>query len=303
MKFNNIWFEVNNEQRRFFNVPNEKNEEILNALKNIINRDMDLYESACEIDAKKLDKELLLKQINVKYNPENEVFRNEYGRVSNTFVPYGVLGVMSDSNIYDLLRVMVISIVTRNGLIINLKDNVGANYLIINSVNEALKEYGSEKLIGIYGADSEEEVIENFEKLDGIIYIGKKTSCERLKLIGTVPVIYSGCKNYEVYVESAELAEGVKELYSMTNVKIYSNESVGIGNVVANVEQAIAKINEEGNGYSTSIITKSVENSGKFIDGIKSKNVFVNASPTLIGNELDLTPESLTYKKSVLVHM
>ena len=276
---------------------------VINEYKEYVNNNFDLFEKAYKID-KNLDlsKEKILAQFEIdnfsKYKVE--AFMNEFGKVGNLSVPYGVLGVISDCNIYNVLRLIVLAIYTKNAMIFNLIDNLGTNYLFIQSINDILDKYDTNGFIQIYNNNAGEK-LEESENIDGIIYIGKKVNCDRLKISSICPIIYSGCGNYELYVEDVLDENVVAEALKMQNVKIYSRKGIGIGQEVSGVDEALIRISESGSEYACAIITESRENAKTFVNNVKSRNIFVNALPTLINDKLDIEPDMLMYKKSVLV--
>lgn len=275
---------------------------IVDEIKSKIEKDFDLLNKAYKLDKNmELSKEKIDSQFELEELPKSDAFKNEFGKVGNVIVPYGVLGVISNSDVYNVLRLIVLGIYTKNGLIINITDSVGTNYLLIQSVKNVLEKYGFANLIEIYNNNSGENLEEN-EQIDGLIYIGKKANAERLKISTTKPLIYSGCGNYELYIENNLDEELILKAEQNSNIKIYSNAEVGIGKTVKNIEEAITRIEESGNGYAVGIITESRENAKVFVDKIKSRNVFVNALPTLMNETLDIEPRDLMYKKSVLVY-
>ena len=132
------------------------------------------------------------------------------------------------------------------------------------------------------------------------MYIGKKANAERFRMATIKPVIYSGCGNYELYVEDNIDEELVDQIAEIPNVKIFSMVP-GMGQEVKSMEEAIARIEEVGSGYSVGIITRSRENAKAFVDKVKARNIFVNSSPTLV-DSLDISINDLMYPKSVLVY-
>ena len=68
---------------------------------------------------------------------------------------------------------------------------------------------------------------------------------------------------------------------------------------IDNVEECIRDMNINSAGYSSSIFTKNPVNANKFLKLVKSKYVFVNASPTL-ERTLDISENNLLYVKQVM---
>lgn len=275
---------------------------ILEEIKKYIERDIDILSEAYKLDADDyLLADKLFSQFEMEEIEKSDTFKNDFGKVTKLYVPFGVLGVISNCNVYQMFRLMLLAVATKNGLIIDVTRNVGTIFMLVNEVNNALKKMGLKNVIEIYN-HSEGTNLEEVEELDGIIYIGKRVNMERIKLSCDKPVIYSGSGNYEVYVDDNLDDELVKKASSMENMKIYSKKGIEIGQEVSGVEEAIARINESGNEYGVGIITESRENAKIFVNEVKSSNVFVNALPTLMDDSLDIKEKDLVYQKTVLVY-
>lgn len=278
-------------------------EQILEEVQKNIISNFDIILDAFRIDNhnQELSKEKILRQLDIAKLEQANTFKNEFGKVTHIDMPYGVLGVISNCNVYNALRLMVLAISSRSALIIDITNNIGAIYMLINEFNNVLNKMGLGELIELYH-HNEGTNLEDIEELDGIIYIGKKTNAERIRMSLNKPIIYSGCGNYEMYIENNLDNELMKKAISMGNIKVYSKKGIGIGQEVSGLEEAIARINESGNEYGVGIIAESRESAKKFVNEIKARNVFVNALPTLIDDQLDFEIEDLVYKKSVLIY-
>ena len=280
-------------------------EKILSEIESQIGKNIDLLYQAFIIENIQISEEIFERKIRnqyaieIKYN--QEVFRNEYGKVANVKMPYGVLGVISDCDLFQILRLIILAVATKNALIINLDKNVGVNYLLIQNVKQVLKRYELENLIEIYNSKiNDDESLQDSDSIDGLIFIRKKADAERITISSTKPVIYSGCGYYEVYIENNLDDELIKKVKENKQIKIYSKIGIGIGQEVTGLKEAIARINEFGNRYAVSIIVEDREKAKEFIDGVNARNVFVNTLPTLVEN-LDIEIEDMICKKSILV--
>jgi gamma-glutamyl phosphate reductase len=269
--------------------------------KNIINN-FDIISKAYKIDTENIEllQNRIIAQFDIGEVPTSDTFKNQFGKVTNMYSPYGVLGVISTCDIYNILKIMVLAIATRNAVIIDVTKNIGTIFLLKNEFNNVLNEFNLPNLIEIYNHDEDINMEESFE-LDALIYIGKRADAERIKIGFDKSVIFSGCGNYELYVEDNLGSKLIEEAKHLPGVNIYSSDS-SVGQYVSSLEEAIIRINEMGNEYSASIITKSRDSAKIFVSQIKSRNVFVNALPTLIDNALDIDTLDLMYKKSILIY-
>ena len=302
MKVQEIVSKLKDNQKRYL-LYGGNTENILEAIKRSIENNFDIISEAYKIDNSnnELEKEKLLSQFEIEELKESDTFKNKYGKVTNLYVPYGVLGVVSNCDAYNITRIMVLAIATRNGLVIDITNNVGITFMLVNEFNNVLNKMGLNNLLEIYN-HKEGTNIEEVEEFDGMIYIGKKANAEKVKKSFNKPVIYSGCGNYELYIDNRLDDELVQKANAMENIKIYSKKEIGIGQEIRGLEEAIARINENGNEYGVGIITESRENAKKFVNEIKARNVFVNALPTIIDSKLDITEKDLVYQKSVLIY-
>lgn len=124
------------------------------------------------------------------------------------------------------------------------------------------------------------------------------------KLCANVLLI-SGYNNYDIYIEDLEHLETIKKITSQKldiNLYVNSETKVKADNAifVEDIDEAITQINFNSSGYSSSIFTKNNENASKFIKNINSKNVLVNASPTLV-QQLDIKQENLLKEKNIIL--
>ena len=299
MKLSEIIEHVKEAQQKYFSLHVPK-EELKKEIEAYLQKNTDLLTKAYMMDShEELSIGTMMSQLEIEEMKPSESFKNEFGKVTNVNVPYGVLAFISDSNPYHVLRMIVLALESKNGMVIHITHNVGTNYLLVEGIKDILHVYGIENLIELYNNNADEKIEEN-EEIDAFVYIGKKLNAERFKVACTKPVIYSGCGQYELYVEDLLDNELVQRISQNASVKIYS-KGLEIGQKVKSMEEAIARIDETGNGYSVGIITKEREHAKEFVDRVKARNVFVNSSPTLI-NSLDISIKDLMYPKSVLVY-
>lgn len=299
MNLNEIIFNVKEAQKKYLSFGDEPSK-IVTEIKHYILKNIDLLEDAYNLDKGiNLSKSKIEQQFKIEQQNSSQAFLNQFGKITNLYVPFGVLGVISNCDVYHILKLIVLALLTRNGLVINIIDNVGTNYLIIKNVKKVLSEYGIENLIEIYNNNAG-ETLEDCEDIDGIIYIGKKVNSDRLKISNTKPIIYSGCGNYELYIEDVLDEKVIRKVIQDNRIKVYTKVP-NLGQEVRNLEEAVARIMETGNEYSVGIITENRENAKMFVNKIKARNVFVNTLPTQINDELDIEPKDLVYRKSVFV--
>lgn len=206
---------------------------IINEFKTYIKNNFDLIEKSYYIDKKeRLYLERILSQFDVEFSEKSELFQNQFGRGGNLQVPYGIIGVISSYNIYNVIRLINLAFLTRNSMIFNVTEDYGTNYFLLQGLNQILKYYKLENFIQLYNNNAG-EVLEENEQIDALIYIGKKNNANRLKISTTKPVIFSGCGNYEFYVDEL-MDEGlINQALEIENMSIYSRKGVGIGKEIS----------------------------------------------------------------------
>lgn len=176
-------------------------------------------------------------------------------------VPKGVIGIITE-NIEEKIRNIFKAVTTRNGIIIleEKTDKHGIDKLIEIIVKEALKKYKIDENI-IQIVEKEAIKVEEIKGMDQIIKAGEhvetKEKTEKL-------YIYEEDKYFEEEVRKEErnLKEAGKE------VEIIRGKSL---------EEAISQINQTKN-YAASIYSQDRKKGYKFINLIKSENVFFNGS-------------------------
>ena len=147
--------------------------------------------------------------------------------------------------------------------------------------------------------------------LSKIIVIGDKELQDKVISNSKIEVTISGYGNYDLYIENVLDIDLLRKILSIKNAKfnIYihkniSDEIIKQLNIedyteIENVEECIRDININSAKFGSSIFTNNGENANKFLKLVKSKNVFVNASPNLEG-KLDITEEDMLYTKQIM---
>lgn len=117
-------------------------------------------------------------------------------------------------------------------------------------------------------------------------------------------LIISGYENFDIYLETTKYVELINNIIKQgVPIQFYINKelNVDIENaiIVDDIEEAIAQINFNGNGYSTAIFTEDIESASYFVKNIKSKIQTINTSPT-IERICDIKQQSLMIEKTIV---
>ena len=147
--------------------------------------------------------------------------------------------------------------------------------------------------------------------LTKIIVIGNKNLQNKVMAKSNIEVITSGYGFFDIYIEDLIDIKIIQKILNQKGLEfnIYLSSEIPLDKIkkmnitdyteIDNVEECIRDININSAGYSSSIFTKNSDNANKFLKLIKSKYVFVNASPTL-ERTLDIDENDLLYVKQVM---
>ena len=293
--------------------------------KNIVQNILDLLEenrenidNANKIDVKnnngfKIDFEMIYKIKNEIINMEDSYrkvismnkIENNYLRGKQTD-KLGTICLVYDGNTYCLLELILKAILTHNALIATSESNYmkATNELILILVRRILEAYEIDKnLIQILYTSRIEELLSNSISISKVIAIGNKNFQEKIKKVSKVEVICKGYNNFDLYIEDTTNLSFIKKIIKEENVDIYVKSGVKVPFEdyveVEDIEEAIAQINFNTSGYSSSIFTDDSQNATKFLREIKTDNISVNSSP-LIENIVNIDANLLLMKKNML---
>lgn len=299
---------------------NIKNElELITNLHKAIKDNYSLFESANKIDLSNnngfqleyevMDK-ILTRYTNTKpiinQNKENYIYDNNLLK-SLVYSKLGIVLVVFDGNPYVMLEMILLGILTHNTIIFSYDGFMhGTNGLLINLVQTILdkEKYVKEMFQHSFSINSE-EYFDNFKTINKTIIIGDNDMQNKYLKLCSTNVIVSGYNNYDIYIDDLSHFDVVKKIMNQKlNVTFYINSDLKInidnGIYVDDIDEVITQINYNGSGYSCAIFTQTKENASKFIRNINSKNVMVNASPTL-EQQLDIKQEDLLKIKNIIM--
>ena len=227
--------------------------------------------------------------------------------ISNIYSNLGIVHVIFDGNTYTMLEMILLGLLTHNTVIFAYdKFMCGTNGLLISIIESILEKQNYKKEMFQHVINYKiEKIFDNFKTIDKTILIGNNDfNTKYLKLCST-NVITSGYKNYDIYIEDITHIDIINKilntknninLYINSNLKVKSNNAI----LVNDIEEAVTQINYNGSKYSSSIFTTNNENASYFIKNISSKNIMVNASPTL-EQQLDITQYDLLIEKTIIM--
>ena len=317
MEQNNITLLINNAvSSNNSNIYNNE-QEIIKVFTDVINKNIDLFESANMIDIKnnngfKLDLNKIKKILN-KYsdlspliNSEDMIsITNNDIMKSTLYEKTGILLTLFDGNTYTMLEMILLGILTHNTIIFAYdKYMIGINNLLIDTIQSVIEPMGLNRYMFQHTTNIGSELFNNFKTINKTIIIGDSDFKSKYLSLATTDVLVSGYDNYDIYIESMDHKDVILEIVKNSNINVYVNSEIDYefddAIVVDDVDEAITRINYSGANYSSSIFTSDNKSASSFIKDVNSENILVNASPLLV-SEFNIDQEQLLRKKNIIM--
>lgn len=218
----------------------------------------------------------------------------------------GTICLVYDGNTYCLLELILKAILTHNSIIISSESDYmkATNELIVILIQRILEAYNIDKnLVQIVYTSRIEELLSNSTSINKVFAIGNKSFQDRIRKVSKVEVICKGYNYFDLYIEDLTNLSFIKKIVKEEeNIDIYvkSGLKVPFDNYieVEDIDEAIAQINFNTSGYSSSIFTDNNQNASVFLREVKTDNVSVNSSP-LIENIVDVDINLLLTRKNM----
>ena len=218
----------------------------------------------------------------------------------------GTICLVYDGNTYCLLELVLKAILTHNSIIITSDSDYmkATNELIRILVQRILEAYKIDKnLVQILYTSRIEELLSNCTSINKVIAIGNRNFQDKIRKASKVEVISKGYNYFDLYIEDlTNLAFIKKIIKEEENIDIYVKSGLKVPFEdyieVEDIDEAIAQINFNTSGYSSSIFTDNNQNASAFLREVKTVNVSVNSSP-LIENILDVDVNLLLARKNM----
>ena len=318
MEQNNITLLINNAvSSNNSNIYNNE-QEIIKVFTDVINKNIDLFESANMIDIKnnngfKLDLNKIKKILN-KYsdlspliNSEDMIsITNNDIMKSTLYEKTGILLTLFDGNTYIMLEMILLGILTHNTIIFAYdKYMIGINNLLIDTIQNVIEPMGLNRYMFQHTTNIGSELFNNFKTINKTIIIGDSDFKSKYLSLATTDVLVSGYDNYDIYIESMDHKDVILDIISKDiNINIYVNSEIDYefddAIVVDDVDEAITRINYSGSNYSAIIFTNDNKSASRFIKNVNSDNLLVNASPLLV-SDFNISQEQLLRKKNIIM--
>lgn len=165
------------------------------------------------------------------------------------------------------LNLCILAIITKNIIVLDYQNNMkGINSFIVQTVNNLLKRYNTDKLI--YQEKYNENNVDKIICIDDInqynIYLQEKNAKAKFYSFNYID-FYSDCDEYE---ELEELIYKFAE-ENQIPIEIYSE---------LDLEEAVQMI-KNGLGRNVIVLTKSNNTKNKFEENIENKKLYINKNP------------------------
>ena len=267
-------------------------EELVETIKKHLKSNIDILQKSYEYEYKQsLNIDKLISSFN--YIKNNKIgiidnpFKNEFGKVANNYVPYGIVGVVvkNDISLYNYASILNLLIQTNNSVIFEPYKNMGTVNILIEMLNQVITQInGINKII----INSTNELLQQNNNIDLLLFIGNKNEFNNIHI--KCDKKYYGIGNYELIIDKMLDISLVNEARKRNVLIIEKNNNKDFYNT----------FNSFSSNYCTAIMSDNKEEVRKFISNVKSSYLLVNIIPT-IQDEINIDVNDLLYKKSTLI--
>lgn len=251
---------------------------------------------------KNLEKETIIYG-NVTLSEKDEEKKIIYGK---QIMDYGNVLVINDGNPYVIIEMALRNILAGNTIIFANKGYMyGTNNLIINIIKNVLEKFEVSKyLIQLYVTEEFDSILSNYANINLVVCIGNRNLQNIILNKSKIKTITSGYENFDIYIEDDSHIDLLKRIVvTGLNIQLYINNDLKLDYkdaiLVRDIDEAIGQINYNGSKYSASIFTKSTDNASRFMREVNSRNITVNASPT-IERIIDIKQSDLIIEKTII---
>lgn len=267
-------------------------EELVDTIKKHLKNNIDILQKSYEYEYKQsLNIDKLISSFdyikNNKIGIIDSPFRNEFGKVANNYVPYGIVGVIvkNDISLYNYASILNLLIQTNNSVILEPYKNMGTVNILVEMINQVIPQInGINKII----INSTNELLQQNNNIDLLLFIGSKNEFSNIQI--QCDKKYYGIGNYELIIDKMLDPNLIDEARKRNVVIIEKN----------NTKDFYNKFNISSSNYCTAIMSDNKEEVRRFISNVKSSYLLVNIIPT-IQDEINIDIDDLLYKKSTLI--
>lgn len=256
----------------------------------------------------------MFQKLNNEINSINDVYRKviSMNQNENNYLEgkqtdnLGTICLVYDGNTYCLLELVLKAILTHNSIIITSESDYmkATNELIVILIQRILEAYSIDRnLVQMLYTSRIEELLLNSTSINKVFAIGNKSFQDRIRKVSKVEVISKGYNYFDLYIEDLTNLTFIKKIVKEENIDIYVKSGLKVPFddyiEVEDIDEAIAQLNFNTSGYSSSIFTDNNQNASVFLREVKADNVSVNSSP-LIENIVDVDINLLLSRKNMV---
>ena len=208
---------------------------------------------------------------------------------------FGNIAVMYNGDPYVTLKMLISSLRTHNNVVFFTKNFKTLNDLLIESINIVTKELKYTERIAVLQTNfSKNDIIKKQNGFNLLVYIGNKRDFQTVSKQLNIPSVFRGYGSIDVFIDDKSYKETLLDIDDFAyenNIKVnyfYNTD----------IDETIAYINKYNLNDCFAVFTKNSELAYKFINSIKSKNIFINKNP-FVNYEFDLNENQLVYTKNI----
>lgn len=208
---------------------------------------------------------------------------------------FGNIAVMYNGDPYVTLKMLISSLRTHNNVIFFTNNFKTLNDLLIESINIVTRELNyTERIAVLQNNFSKNDIIKKQNAFNLLVYIGGKRDFQAVNKQLNIPSVFRGYGFIDVFIEDKSFKETLLDIDDFAyenNIKVNYFHNTDI-------DQTIDYINKYNLNDCFAVFTRNSELAYKFINSIKSKNIFINTNP-FINYEFDLNENQLVYTKNI----
>lgn len=261
-------------EKLIYNISNNNLANVMKSIKHKINEQTQVINQLIEIDNKHCKMKVNLENV-LKILDYFEKEKLDIQKEQKILIHY-------NGNPCITINLCLLSILTRNRIILDCNSNMlGTNKIILEMINNTLKEYETDKLIYLIN-DNNQDFIDKIICIDNInkynSYLREKNSKAKFYSL-----------NYmNFYSDSEDLEELTELVYSFAEENQIPIESYS----ELEINEAIPMI-KNGLGNDVIILTNNQKTKDIFEKNIKNKNLYINKNP--FGKETRVLNKEILY--------
>ena len=208
---------------------------------------------------------------------------------------FGNIAVMYNGDPYVTLKMLISSLRTHNNVVFFTNNFKTLNDLLIESINIVTKELNyTERISALQTNFSKNNIIKKQNCFNLLVYIGSKRDFQAVNKQLNIPSVFRGYGFIDIFIEDKSFKNTLLDIDDFAyenNIKVnYFHDT--------DISQTIDYINKYNLNDCFAVFTKNSDLAYKFINSIKSKNIFINTNP-FINYEFDLNENQLVYTKNI----